>query len=525
VTIPAYALVALVWLMLATGTASAATESAQYRSAGPEPRFVMEYPKWEPKKSGSKFTTLSVVRSDRHCYFDLDVANVPLDQYQKLVQKYMLERGATILSTDPLSYQFRTQGGDYTFLARSKGMDCAKRAYLATMTCLREDFDQAAADAAFGSMQCGAQAGPGEKKAGEAVEPDARAVQATEPKIERKPRTGKPPLVGIVVSHAGEFNAQSVAEAYRIAKEGGARITRFYVLWTEIEPRKGVRNWKGTDYMMGVVRAQGLRLSVAFHTIRTAVRGPMPADIQFKGWSDPELIDRFSDFVIDFLRRYSDAVPYVEIGSEVNDYFTRHPDEVSSYRAFFMAVRDRVKRQFPAMKTGMVFAFEDMRANNDFSVYEKLSVGDFDGFTLYVRGSGFKFDRNPRDVFASLQQMARLTGNRPFAVEEVGWSAWPTLAGSEAAQRAAVDAVFDFLEQAPERLLFLNWFNLHDGRQQDCDRIAGTFVKSGDAMSRNAKAMGLFSDFLCHLGLRTNDGKPRSAWDEWVRRARALEAK
>jgi hypothetical protein len=513
------------YLALATGIASGATEFAQFRSSGPEPRFAMEYPAWEAKKPGSRFGAVSVVRRDRHCYFDVDVANLPLDQFQQVVQNYMRQRGATILSGSPLSYQFATQGGKLTFLARTRGMDCAKNAYLATMTCLREDFDQAAADAAFASMRCGAQASAGAPSPGDGASPDTKAAPATKGGGQVAPSAGRAPALGIVVSPAGEFNAQSVEAAYRIARDGGARMTRFYVHWTEIEPRKGARNWRGTDYMMQLVRGQGLRVSVAFHTIRTAIRGPLPADIRFAGWNDRELIDRFGDFVVDFLRRYPDVVDYVEIGSEVNGYFARHPDEIAPYRTFFGAVRDRIKREFPAVKTGMVFAFHEMQAKKDFSVYEALRVGDFDGFTLYVMGANLTFDRAPREVFESLQEMARVTGNRPFAVEEVGWSAWPGLGGTEASQRAAVDAVFDFLEQAPERLLFLNWFNLHDGRRQDCERIARTFVKAGDAMSRNAGAMQRFSDYLCYLGLRTNDGKPRPAWDEWTRRARALQAR
>lgn len=499
---PAQPLLLAAWLAACSLGATAAPEFSRFSSSGPGPAFTIEHPQWSPRKSGNRFNVLSLMRSDKQCYFDLDQASVPIDQYRGIVRGFMQKQGASIQSADPLSYEFQTPDGKYTFEARTRGMDCGEKSYLATMTCLQGNFDQATAEHAFGSMRCGG----------------AQAQQIPM-------QTGARPQAGMVVSTAGKFTAKTVQQAYDITRDGGASLTRFYVFWPSIEKHEGARDWKGTDYMMNVVRQHHLRLSVAFHTIRTAVRGPMPEDLEFRGWTDPALVSRFGDFALAFIDRYSDLIDYVEIGSEVNAYFSRHPDEISDYRSFFQSVKARIARRFPDVKVGMVFAFHEMRDKGDFSVYEKLRVGDFDGFTLYLYGDGFQFDREPREVFEALQQMADVTGQRPFAVEEVGWSPWPSLGGTEAEQAAAVDAAFDYLEQAPGRMLFLNWFNLHDGREQDCDRMARTFVKAGDAMSRNAEAMQRFSDFLCHLGLRANDGQPRAGWEEWVRRAKALRGK
>jgi hypothetical protein len=513
-------LVAALGLALTIAAAFAA-EFLQYRSSGSQPPFGTQYPNWQAKKSGNPFNAVSVVRPDQQCYFDLDVADAPLDQFRQLQQKYIQGQGAKVLSADPFSYEFHTPDGKYNFLARTRGLDCGKKSYLATMTCLRDNYDQATADTIFGSMQCGAQADA--KPAAPAI-PQAATVPAATAKPQNSNKTGNKPLLGVVMTPGGEFNPQNVREAYRLGKQGGVQITHSYVLWTDIETRRGEREWRGTDYMMKLAGDHGFRLSVAFNIVHTAVRGPLPADIKFKGWDQRELIERFSDFVLAFLQRYPDLVDYVELGNEVNAYFVHHPDEIAPYREFFAAVSARIKQAFPAVKVGIVFAFHEMEASNDFSIYERLRAGDFDAFTLYVMSRGLRFERQPRELFESLQHVAKVTGTRQFAVEEVGWSASPSLGGSEATQLAAVDATFDFLEQAPDRLLFLTWFYLHDGRRQDCDRTAKTFVKPGDAMSQDANAMRQFSDYLCTLGLRTNDGKSRAAWDQWIRRAHAFES-
>ena len=206
-------------------------------------------------------------------------------------------------------------------------------------------------------------------------------------------------------------------------------------------------------------------------------------------------------------------------------YFTRHPQEIESYRIFFESVYWKIKEKHPRVSIGIVFAYHEMKENNNFSAYNRLNIGDHDGFTLYLFGEDFSHDRNPREVLENLREISRLTGDRHFALEEVGWSPWPGLKGTEMDQREAVGYFFDFLEQAPDRLEFMNWYNLHDGRDKDCQKIARTFTKKGDALNRNQKALTLFADFLCHFGLRENSGDPRTAWDEWVKRAEEHNSK
>jgi hypothetical protein len=248
-------------------------------------------------------------------------------------------------------------------------------------------------------------------------------------------------LPGLIISQAGSFNAQTVEAAYKLASTSGAKLTRYYASWTDIESSQGTRNWKGTDFIMNLVRKYHLKLSVSFNVIQTGVRSPIPADLTFTGWNQPTLIDRLSDFVNAFIRRYADLVDYVEIGNEVNDYFALHPGEIADYRSRFEAVRANIRKSNPNMMVGIVFAFGDLYKNNDYSTYKALNVGDFDGFTLYLYDANFQFDRSPSELTAALTKMAQITGRRPFGIEEVGWSPWSALSGSVTAQSQAVDTV------------------------------------------------------------------------------------
>ncbi len=492
---------------------------------------------------------------DHQCYFDLNVAPAPADKYRGLVENFMKGQGAMILTADPLTYEFDTQDRKYIFLAKTHIVYCGKMTHLATVTCVKNGYDNEQALRIFASMHCDGTSAPDpvaqiSKLAQSPADVDLSSVtevvaaatdsnldsQSTVAKPDReskateatnavstmmtsKPGSAKPEL-GIIVSPMGEFNHENVTKAFKLVRQGGAQITRHYITWTDVETGKGTYDWKGSDYMIGRARAAGLRLTVAFHIIRTAIRGPRPADLDSRDWQDPELIERFSAMVLAFLDRYKDIVDYVEVGSEVNAYFERHEDEIEPYREFFSAVRNNIKAKHPSVSIGIVFAYHELKESNTFAIYERLNIGDHDGFTLYTFGDNFAHTKDPKLVFDALNEIAQLTGDRRFGLEEVGWIASPSLGGSDSSQREAVKYFFDFIEQAPDRLEFISWFNLHDGREKDCDKIARSFSRPGDGLSRNPDKMKLFSDFICYFGLRRNDGTARPAWDEWVKRAK-----
>jgi len=326
------------------------------------------------------------------------------------------------------------------------------------------------------------------------------------------------PKLGIVVTPKGQFNHANVTEAYQLANEAGADITRFYVSWSSIETKRRAYDWVGTDYMLNQARVAGLRLSVSFQVIRTVVKEPRPAGLEGLDWEDGKLIERFSDFALALLERSSDIVDYVEIGSEINGYLYTHPEDVEPFRVFYQAVYDNIKAEYPDVSVGTVFAYRELRETGAFDIYDQLSIGDHDGFTVYLFNEGFQHTVPTWETALMLQEIADLTGDRPFVIEEIGWTAAADLQGSAEAQREAVGSAFDYLasEDASDRLEFMIWYAMHDMNPVNCDQIAGTFGELEDP------ERALFSQFLCSFGLRDHDGNPRSAWDEWVSRAASL---
>jgi hypothetical protein len=265
-------------------------------------------------------------------------------------------------------------------------------------------------------------------------------------------------------------------------------------------------------------------MSVAFSVIHTSVKGEMPQGIVYRDWDDPELARRFVDFLSRYIERYSDTIRYVEIGNEVNIYFQSFPEELDAFRVFYSRVVEKIRQTFPDIKVGTIIAYHILRQHKQEKMYRELSLGDFESFTLYVYDNGFVFNHEPREIFEWLQDLEELTGDRAYALEEVGWSTAPTLEGSEPEQAEAVDAFFDYLHRAPARLEYMYWFILHETSLDEGRKQARSFFEELDPAFEESPAMRRFVTFLSLMGLRNKDGTPKAAWHTWTRRAERYQS-
>jgi len=483
-------LIIIVLSLLVSGCVNISTERTQkdyhtlqnYSSPGTMEIFSISSPDWEAISSDDPFNNITL--RDEQCTFALNVVDAPKDWYEKALKGFIKNNSGTILTESPLSYTLT--GGGYTFKTRTKSLFCDDRTYFVLFTCPESQFDEKKAGEIFGSMSC---------------IKEWKAQNRTNKKL------------GLLVSPQNATDIKSYYQAFNLARDNGVQMTHQYASW-------GENDWTINDLVFGTIKNKGLKTSVVFNVIHTSVAGKLPDDIVFRGWDDAALISGFSDFAISYIERYRDVIEYVEIGNEVDIYFYDHKDELGFYKIFYKKIYDNVKKAFPDIKVGTVFAYHTLKSNNNFDVYRTLSpIGDFDAFTLYVYSPGFIFDREPIEIYKHLQEIEKLTGNRNFALEEVGWNAYGGLGGSEEDQRRAVSYFFDYLEKAPDRLEFMSWFILHDGTKKSCMESAKTFIEPGDPMLENDEFMSNFSDFICYLGLIRSDGRPRAGWYEFTERA------
>ncbi len=320
--------------------------------------------------------------------------------------------------------------------------------------------------------------------------------------------TGK---LGMTVNPPDDDPVEGTYPALRLAKESGVQVIHTHLQWGEIETAPREYDWAWNDHVMGLRAGEGFEISLVVNLIHTAVRGPIPDDLADLSFDDPVFIERFNDFILAALERY--PVQYLSVGNEVNDYFVDHGDEIEAYRIFFLRVKEAVQAEHPDVKMAMTFAYHNAETMGALDIVDKLNVGDFLPFTLYIYSPGFIFDQDPGELAGYLDRMLSLAGDTPVALVELGWNTSERIGGSQADQAEFVRQAFDQLSQHRERIEFMSWFLLHDGARENCRQAALSFIPHRPDLAEDEEFMTPFVDFLCHLGLRENDGTPKLGWE------------
>ena len=319
--------------------------------------------------------------------------------------------------------------------------------------------------------------------------------------------TGK---IGLMVNPAQDDFWEGYYPALRLAKANGVQVLHSYLLWGQVEDSPGARSWEWNDALMGYRFHEGFEVSLVVNLIHTAVRGPMPEDLQNSAFDDPDFIQRFTDFILDVLDRY--PVQYLSIGNEVNDYFVNHRDEIPAYKTFFQTVYDAIKDQYPDLKVAMTFAYHDAESQDALDIIQELDLGDFLPVTLYLYDQGFQYTRDPAELEDYFIRILDLAGDKPIAFAEIGWSTAESLQANQTDQAEFLSNAFGLLSQHRKQIEFLSWFSLHDSKLENSAEAAITFLTDRPDLIGNEDFMPKFIDFLNYMGLRENDGTPKEAW-------------
>jgi hypothetical protein len=319
--------------------------------------------------------------------------------------------------------------------------------------------------------------------------------------------TGK---IGLMANPAQDDILEGFYPALRTAKENNVQVLHTYLQWGEVERAPEEYFWEWQDYLMGYREAEGFEISLVVNLIHTAVRGPVPADLEEIDFDDPEFIRRFSKFILAFLERY--PVNYLSLGNEVNDYFINHRDEIESYQIFFDQVSEVIHQEYPDIMLGMTFAYHDAESQGGLDIIQELNRGDFVPYTLYLYSPGFVFNRDPGELDSYLENMIDIAEGKPIAVVEIGWNTSPNLSGSEEDQAEFVREAINGLQKHAADIEFLSWFSLHDRDLENSYQSALTFIPHRPDLVDDDEFMNTFVDFLNFLGLRKIDGTPKAAW-------------
>lgn len=324
--------------------------------------------------------------------------------------------------------------------------------------------------------------------------------------------------IGMIVNPALDDPQEGLYPALRLVKENNVQVVHTYLQWEHIERTPGERFWVWYDFILGYPLQEGFEVSLVIPVIHTAVKGLIPDDLEELAFDDPEFIQRFTDFALDVLDRY--PVQYLSIGNEVNDYFVDHRSEIPSYERFFLEVKTAIQEQHPDVLVAMTFAYHDAEKTGAIDIIQKLNLGDFLPFTLYLYNQGFIFNRDPLELEAYFNRILDLAGDKPIAFAEIGWSTAESLKGTQLNQTLFLQEAFRLLAEHQEQIEFLAWFALHDNTLETSYESALTFIPHRPDLVQDEAFMTVFVDFLNYMGLLESDGTPKEAWENFQVKSR-----
>jgi polysaccharide biosynthesis protein PslG len=154
-----------------------------------------------------------------------------------------------------------------------------------------------------------------------------------------------------------EHRAETVAAIYRFLRP---QVVRESLLWNQIEPVEGRRDWSRTDSVVEELRGAGIEpLLVVIGSPSWANGVPESTHGQYlhvpqRGAAFEAWLVHYSDFLAEAVRRYHDFVRRWEIWNEPNltAFWTPRPDP-DAYRRVYEVLRATILRVDPTAKVAV----------------------------------------------------------------------------------------------------------------------------------------------------------------------------
>lgn len=294
-----------------------------------------------------------------------------------------------------------------------------------------------------------------------------------------------------------------VATALRLASDSRVKVYSFgYQDWKETEPQAGVYDWRELDTYFAEIERGGYRFDLALD-----VGGfldyngvELPPGLQFRGFGDSELFDRYTRFLGALLDRYGNKLQYLLLHSEgATEYFTKHPEQLADYIAFWERVVPFVKTKAPRIKVGISLNHYD-RAD----IVQGINrTTDFVSFMFYPDYAPVDRVTDPARTGELFRRMIERAGSKRIAIQDGGWSSSPRVGQSEERQAQFVRELFTAMRAQPSTFEYVSYFALYDDPRSIYESV---FPGQEELIV-----------WLSSLGLWTVDGRAKPAWEEFKR--------
>ncbi|MBB3204924.1 hypothetical protein FHS27_000691 [Rhodopirellula rubra] len=290
--------------------------------------------------------------------------------------------------------------------------------------------------------------------------------------------------------------------AFASAKNAGIQFIELPQQWDEVETAPAKYESEFAAMANEVYPAIDTAIVLSLNPIDTNTLR-IPEHLQDTRWDSPERIDAFCKWVDWTLAQLPEAtIQAIAVGNEVDGLFADHPDELAGYTTFFNAVADHIRTHHPNIPIGVKITFAG-RTGTLASEYAKLETSaDVCMLTYYPLDETFQV-RPPSSIEADFATMMEAAAGKPVHLLEAGYPSGSACGSSLAQQAAFVDAMFAAWDKHVEAVPVINFVWTCDLSESEVNAMTKYY----------GVELPAFAEYLGTLGLQTNDGKNKPAWN------------
>ena len=290
-------------------------------------------------------------------------------------------------------------------------------------------------------------------------------------------------------------------KAFALAQGVSVGVVELPISWDDNEP--GARQYIGGWLPIAnqFYPKAGIKLAISINPIDSN-NLRLPTDLKNKSFNDPEIIERYKEFVDFAAKQLPDSyVLSVSIGNEVDLYLGSSEKSWQEYTEFFAAVAPHVREKFPHAVVGSKITYDGVVNLND-KVQRFNKYADVVQTTYYPFKQGGFIVRDPATVHEDFKHIVNLYPNKKVYFAEIGYPSGALNGSDETKQADFIRETFAAWDTYADKIPFLNFQWLHD--------------TSPETVATWQEYYGLkdtgFASFLGTLGLRTYDGKDKQAF-------------
>ena len=321
-----------------------------------------------------------------------------------------------------------------------------------------------------------------------------------------RPRPAPPALLGLAVNLENP-SAAAGSRAIDEVRRTGVALFGLTVSWSAGEPSPGKYRLEELAKTARLLRQSGATLHIDLPLVAGRLRD-VPTDLSDIAFDDPRLSRRLGRFLDALEPVFLDAST-LSLGYEADAYFSDKPEELKAYRLLFEGALDYLRKKVPHLAVGVTTAApSESAAPLVAAALHARSPVLFYIYAPFQRGAPF-LHRPPGEIDKDWRQLLDHAAGRPIAFPEVSYSSAAENDSSPAKQAEFVRRLRALVAGVDgRRLLFARY-------------VPWRNPGASPALSRGAPEIARRREaFLKNRGLQEEDGRPKPAWAEWIKKGR-----